>query len=137
MDSRGDRRGKRRYRVTHRLPAYQEGHDRYRAVHRRRHAYDCRCGSNRGAPLVDSPQKYAECNHCTYKLVVIAYRRAPWFRLLREPMILGIRTFAWLHRVDVGQYVMRTEACNNCIRFYKAALFRKSRAFRWIHNRTN
>ncbi|HJX13026.1 MAG TPA: hypothetical protein VJ377_05795 [Dehalococcoidales bacterium] len=32
---------------------------------------------------------------------------------------------------------MRTEACNNCIRFYKAALFRKSRAFRWLHDRIN
>ena len=81
--------------------------------------------------------KYAECNHCTYKLVAIAYQRAPWFRLFREPLIWGIRYLVWLHSVDVRAYVMRTEACNDCIRFYKTALFGKSASFRWLHNQIN
>ena len=88
---------------------------------------------------MDEPQQYAECKHCTYKLVAIAYERTHWFRFFREPLILGMRFFAWRHRIraDVSQYVMMTAACNNCIRFYKAALFKKSATFRWLHSRMN
>ncbi len=86
---------------------------------------------------MNEPIKYAECRHCTYKLVAIAYQRTRWFRLFREPLIIGMRFFAWRHRIDVSQYMMRTEACNNCIRFYKTALFGKSASFRWLHSRIN
>ena len=93
--------------------------------------------ADRRTVLMTTPQKYAECKHCTYKLVAIAYQRTRWFRFFREPLILGIRFFVWWHHVDVHQYVMKTPACNNCIRFYKTALFRKSASFRWLHSRIN
>lgn len=84
-----------------------------------------------------SEKKYAVCNHCTYKLVAIAYRRAPWFRLFREPLKLGMKYLAFIHRIDVKEYEVRTSGCYQCIRFYKTALFGKSASFRWLHNRFN
>ncbi len=80
---------------------------------------------------------YAVCNHCTYKLVAIAYQRAPWFRLFREPLKLGMRLLAFVHRIDAKEYQVRTPGCYQCIRFYKTALFGKSISFRWLHNRIN
>src|SRR3990172_1394817 len=82
-------------------------------------------------------KKNALCNTCTLKLVSIAYRRAPWFRLLREPLKLGMRCLSWLHRVDPAEYEVRTPACFGCIRFYKVALKEKSGLFRRLHDRIN
>ncbi|MBI4303921.1 MAG: nitroreductase [Chloroflexi bacterium] len=82
-------------------------------------------------------RKNAVCNTCTLKLVTIAYRRAPWFRLLREPLKLGMRTLSRIHHVNVNEYVVRTPACYNCIRFYKTALREKSATFRWLHRWMN
>ena len=82
-------------------------------------------------------QEYPVCNHCTYKLVAIAYKRAPWFRLFREPLKLGMRWLAWVHRVDAKDYKVRTTGCYRCIRFYKTALFQRSVSFRWLHDRVN
>ncbi len=82
-------------------------------------------------------QEYAICNHCTYKLVAIAYKRASWFRLFREPLTLGMRWLAWIHHVDAKEYRMRTPGCYQCIRFYKTALFKKSASFRWLHGQIN
>ena len=67
----------------------------------------------------------------------IAYQRAPWFRLFREPLVMGMRWLAWIHRVDARDYQVRTPGCYQCIRFYKTALFGKSASFRWLHNRFN
>lgn len=71
------------------------------------------------------------------KLVTIAYRRAPWFRLLREPLKLGMRCLSRIHHTDTAEYKVRTPACYNCIRFYKVALKEKSAAFRWLHRWLN
>lgn len=81
--------------------------------------------------------KYAVCNHCTYKLVAIAYKRTPWFRLFREPLVLGLRYLTFIHHIDAKEYQVRTPGCYQCIRFYKTALFGKSSSFRWLHNRFN
>jgi hypothetical protein len=81
--------------------------------------------------------KDAVCNTCTLKLVSIAYRRAPWFRLVREPLKMGMRFFSWVYRVDPADYHVRTPACYGCIRFYKVALKEKSAAFRWLNDRVN
>lgn len=87
--------------------------------------------------MTDSDEKYAVCNHCTYKLVAIAYKRAPWFRLFREPLKLGMQYLAFIHRIDAREYRVRTPSCYQCIRFYKTALFQKSASFRWLHDRFN
>jgi len=86
---------------------------------------------------MDSEQKNAVCGNCTLKLVTIAYRRAPWFRLIREPLKLGMRLLSRIHHVDTREYVVRTPACYNCIRFYKVALKEKSTLFRWLHGWLN
>src|SRR3989304_6408077 len=86
---------------------------------------------------MNDPEIYAVCNHCTYKLVALAYRRAPWFRLSREPLKLGMRWLAFIHRIDAKEYPVRTPACYRCLRFYKTALFGKSISFRWLHNKIN
>lgn len=82
-------------------------------------------------------KKNAVCNNCTLKLVTIAYKRAPWFRLLREPLKLGMRFLARLHHVNTEEYAVRTIACYHCIRFYKVALKEKSVTFRWLHKWVN
>lgn len=86
---------------------------------------------------MDIDDKYAVCNHCTYKLVAIAYERAPWFRLFREPLKLGMRYLVFFHRINAKEYEVRTPSCYRCIRFYKTALFKKSASFRWLHDRFN
>jgi len=86
---------------------------------------------------MDNHRKNAVCGTCTLKLVAIAYRRAPWFRLLREPLKLGMRCLSHIHHVDAAEYLVRTPACYNCIRFYKVALKEKSATFRWLHTWIN
>ncbi|MFH0881238.1 MAG: nitroreductase [Lentisphaerota bacterium] len=82
-------------------------------------------------------KKNALCNTCTLKLVSIAYRRAPWFRLFREPLKLGMRFLSWIYRVNPAEYEVRTPNCFGCIRFYKVALKEKSGLFRWMNDRFN
>ncbi len=77
------------------------------------------------------------CNTCTRRLVAIAYRRAPWFRLLREPLRWGMRL--WVRRLglDTGIYVVRSASCADCNRFYKNVLKENSAAFCRLHARLN
>ncbi|MCU0501326.1 MAG: nitroreductase [Anaerolineae bacterium] len=77
------------------------------------------------------------CNTCTIRLVRIAYARAPWFRLVREPLRWGMRGLAWFHRIDPAEYAVRTQSCYGCMRFYKVALKEKSALFRWLNDRVN
>jgi len=87
--------------------------------------------------MTNKTKKNATCGNCTLKLVTIAYQRAPWLRLLREPLKLGMRTLSMLHHVETSEYLVRTPACYNCIRFYKVALKEKSATFRWFHKWLN
>lgn len=82
-------------------------------------------------------KKSAVCNTCTLKLVTIAYRHAPWFRLFREPLKLGMRFLSWTYRVNPSEYDVRTPACYGCIRFYKVALKEKSGLFRQMNDLFN
>ena len=84
-----------------------------------------------------STKKNAVCNTCTIKLVNTAYQRAPWFRLVREPLKTGMRVLAWAYRVDPFEYEVRTPACYGCMRFYKVALKDRSGFFRWLNDRVN
>jgi hypothetical protein len=88
---------------------------------------------------MSDPSKRPPCGMCTFKCAMIAYRRAPWFRLVREPMLLGMRYFAFIHHVEpqVKNFPFPTASCNKCIRFYKTVLFQKSTSFRWLHGRVN
>lgn len=83
------------------------------------------------------PKRAALCNTCTIQLVRLAYRNAPWFRLVREPLRVGMRALAAWHRVDPNDYEVRTRSCRGCIRFYKVALKERSATFRWLNERVN
>ncbi|MEI6128027.1 MAG: hypothetical protein WCQ99_15880, partial [Pseudomonadota bacterium] len=82
-------------------------------------------------------KKNGVCNTCTLKLVSIAYGRAPWFRLFREPLRLGMRFLSWIYRVNPGEYEVRTPHCLDCVRFYKVALKEQSGLFRRMHDLCN
>jgi len=81
--------------------------------------------------------KNAICGTCTIKLIASAYRKAPWFRVVREPLKLGMYLLSRLYDVNTADYVVRTPACYGCIRFYKLALKDKSAVFRWLNSAVN
>ncbi|MHB1346669.1 MAG: nitroreductase [Candidatus Humimicrobiaceae bacterium] len=87
--------------------------------------------------ISNNSKKNARCNTCTLKLVGIAYKRQPLFRLFREPLKISMRIFSWLYRIDPEEYEVRTPACHGCIRFYKVALKEKSKLFRWLNKIIN
>lgn len=82
-------------------------------------------------------KKNAVCNTCTLKLVAIAYRKKPVFRLFREPLKMVMRILSWIYRVNPDEYQVRTPSCRGCIRFYKLTLKERSGIFRWLNNRIN
>ena len=82
-------------------------------------------------------RKNAVCNTCTIRLVNAAYRRAPWFRLVREPLKWGMRILALLYRIDPSEYEVRTSSCYRCMRFYKVALKERSGLFRTLNDGVN
>jgi len=79
----------------------------------------------------------AVCNICTICLIEMAYRRAPWFRLVRVPLKAGMRLMAFFHRIDPNVYAVRSPECYGCMRFYKVALKEKSELFRWLNGLVN
>lgn len=85
----------------------------------------------------DTQGEYGVCNTCTIKLVYTAYSRAPWFRLVREPLRYGMVVMGWWHRIDPGQYRAYTGSCRGCIRFTKTGLKERSALFRWLNGRIN
>ena len=82
-------------------------------------------------------KKNAVCNTCTLKLVAIAYRKKPVFRLFREPLKMVMKMLSWLYRVNPEEYEVSTPSCRGCIRFYKLSLKDKSSIFRWLNNKIN
>ena len=87
--------------------------------------------------IISKIKKNAVCNTCTLKFVAIAYKRKPIFRLLREPLKIGMRILSWLYRIKPEEYEVRTSLCCGCIRFYKVALKERSGIFRWLNNKVN
>jgi len=82
-------------------------------------------------------RKQPVCNICTVRLVETAYRKAPWFRVVREPLRLGMRLMAILCRVNPDDYEVRTPSCCRCMRFNKIALKEKSALFRLLNKLFN
>ncbi len=87
--------------------------------------------------MIEAPPKRSVCGTCTIQLVRIAYRRAPWFRLVREPLKAGMVVMGWLYRVDPGAYSAPPESCLGCVRFIKLGLRERSGLFRWLNARIN
>jgi hypothetical protein len=77
------------------------------------------------------------CNTCTIMLVELCYQRVWWFRLVRDPLLLGMRLLSWWHGINPRDYRVRTESCYGCIRFMKESLKEQSTVGRWLNNRIN
>ncbi|MBP2657554.1 MAG: hypothetical protein H6Q69_586 [Firmicutes bacterium] len=69
------------------------------------------------------------CKNCAARLAKWCYRRYWWFRLVREPLLLGMRILAWWHGIDARTHKVRNNECHGCIRFMKAELTAKSSIF--------
>ena len=89
------------------------------------------------APFGKNGGKYVVCNNCTILLVKLCYQRVWWFRLMREPLLLGMRLLSWRHGINPRDYRVRTESCYGCIRFMKESLKEKSPTARWLNDRIN
>ncbi|MDO9153792.1 MAG: hypothetical protein Q7U47_08830 [Paludibacter sp.] len=77
------------------------------------------------------------CITCTRRLVEIAYQKSFLFRLLREPLKIGMKLWVKIKCIDVEEYKITNDACLNCNRFYKNALKDKSSNFRWLNSKIN
>lgn len=73
------------------------------------------------------------CGTCTIRLVALAYRRAPWFRLVRAPLGAGMLGLSRLNGIDVARYAVRSEDCRGCLRFHKTLLKERSALFRLLN----
>lgn len=89
---------------------------------------------SRGPQLFEAP---LECGTCTLRLVALAYARAPWFRLLREPLRAGMVALSRVHGIDVSAVPVRAEACRGCIRLHKSLLKERSPFFRALNRLAN
>ncbi|BBB89491.1 MAG TPA: nitroreductase [Methylomusa anaerophila] len=72
------------------------------------------------------------CKNCASRLAKWCYERHWWFRLIREPLLFGMRSLAWWHRIDARKHKVRNPECHGCIRFMKAELEEKSATFRFL-----
>ena len=82
-------------------------------------------------------KKQIKCNTCTLKLVEIAYKRKPLFRIFREPLKISMKIFSKIYRINPEEYEARTPSCRGCIRFYKVALKEKSKVFSFLNKLIN
>ena len=73
------------------------------------------------------------CKNCANRLTEWCYAQNPWFRLIREPLVLCLRIMALLYGVKSKIHVHNPE-CENCIRFMKTELQRRSALFRFLNN---
>lgn len=72
------------------------------------------------------------CKNCASRLAKWCYERYWWFRLIREPLLVGMRIMAWWHGIDARAHVVRNAECYGCIRFMKTELEEKSPTFRFL-----
>lgn len=74
------------------------------------------------------------CNNCALLLIRVCYGKHWWFRLLREPLIFGMRILAWCNGIDARRHAVGNPECHGCVRFMKAELEEKSPTFIFLNN---
>jgi hypothetical protein len=75
------------------------------------------------------------CKNCALFLVRRAYGKHWWFRLVREPLVWGMRILAWWNSIDARSHAVSNPECHGCVRFMKAELEEKSPTFRFLNDR--
>ena len=75
------------------------------------------------------------CKNCALLLVRMCYGKHWWFRLVREPLVLGMRILARLNGIDARRHPVNNPECHGCVRFMKAELEDKSPLFRFLNDR--
>jgi len=73
------------------------------------------------------------CKNCAALMARWCYKKHPWFRLVREPFIVGMRILAWWNNIDPRTHGVRNPECYACIRFMRAELDEKSPTFRFLY----
>jgi len=73
------------------------------------------------------------CRNCVLFLVRRCYGKHWWFRLVREPLVWGMRILAWWNGIDARSHAVNNPECHGCVRFMKAELEEKSPAFRFLN----
>ena len=73
------------------------------------------------------------CKNCVLFLVRRCYGKHWWFRLVREPLVLGMRILASWNGIDARNHAVINPECHGCVRFMKAELEEKSAAFRFLN----
>ena len=81
--------------------------------------------------------KLTKCNTCTIELIEIAYRRAPWFKIIREPLVMSLKFIAFLKGYNIKDIQPPSIECAQCPRFIKNILKGSSPLFNSIHNVLN
>lgn len=80
---------------------------------------------------------YSRCATCTVLLVERAYRAAPWFRLVRGPLLAAMRLLALAHGIRARSVAPRSAECARCPRFLKNMLKDRSPLFNRLHGAVN
>jgi len=75
------------------------------------------------------------CKNCVILLIKHCYGRHGWFRLVREPLVCGMRILSWWNGIDARRHAVNNPECHGCVRFMKAELEEKSPAFRMLNGR--
>lgn len=75
------------------------------------------------------------CKNCALFLIRQVYEKHWWFRVVREPLVLGMRILAWWNGIDARTHGVANKECHGCVRFMKAELEEKSPTFRFLNDR--
>lgn len=90
--------------------------------------------SLQSAPSSRPPQgSKPECPICAIFLIRRSYGKRWWFRLLREPLVWGMRLIAWMDGLNDWKQKGRNADCKGCVRYLKNELEEKSPLFRFLN----
>jgi len=73
------------------------------------------------------------CQGCVLMMIRRCYRAHWWFRLVREPLVAGMRLLALVNGIRPKDYAAKNPECHGCLRFIKAELEIRSATFRFLN----
>jgi hypothetical protein len=73
------------------------------------------------------------CRACVMDLIRKIYKDHPWFKIIREPLICGMKILSKLNGIKPEEYAKGHPECGGCVRFMKAELETRSGTFRFLN----